>query len=245
MKKSMLSVLLTMFVLGNSVADTESSEIFPLSGITVGMSSKELLENYPTNKTLLSKTNDDNILEEGILLYNISTNMFWDTLMVSLEDFKVESLTYFYFNHHLFLQNPNTRDYEKMVKNVKPLFNQLKRQLGVTFEKKITYGETTETRCAMYIWKREKDVVAFSHSPVSQYKKGAYFDCQLVISPKIENLAGLYERMATDSVPEDAALWADTMDEEKTGTWLFLIIGVSAVIGAVVAWRCFKKRKSA
>ena len=238
MKKSMLSVLLTMFALGNSVADTESSEIFPLSGITVGMSSKELLEKYPAEDILFAKEDDDEILKEGVVFYKIPANTFWDTLIVSIEDSKIQMLGYFYANDKLFSQDSNAgKDYGKIVQNIKPLFKQLKQQLGSTFERKVAYyniGET-KTRSAMYVWKREQDIVAFAHSPASQYKKGDDFDCQLIIVSSIEVLEGLGD-MATDRIPEDAALWADAMGEEKTGSWLFLIIGVSAAIGAVAVW---------
>jgi len=49
---------------------------------------------------------------------------------------------------------------------------------------------------------------------------------------------------ATDSVPEDAALWSDAMGENKSLPWtLPLLIGTVIVIGAVAVWRYLKGRK--
>ena len=243
MKRIMSCISLLMF--SQCCAIDNNSGIFPFPDITLGMSSKALLEKYPTKKTLFSKTNDDKILERGMLMYDIPENKFWDTLAIQIEETKIISLCYFNLNKNPLSHNLGTHDFDNVVKNVSPLFQQLRQQLGTKFEKKIRYGERgTETRCAMYIWKRENDVVAFSHSPVSQYKKGDLFECQLTVVPTYEYL-GVIRQLATDSVPEDAALWADATGEEKTGGWLFLIIGVSAVIGAILAWRCFRKRKSA
>ena len=214
MKRIMFCASMLMLCLGNVFAEDENEEIFPLSGITVGMSSKELMTKYPFKDTLFSKKDDDNTLLGGIIFYEISTNRFWDVLAILIEDSKVNFLSYFYANNELTLQNPNIENHDKIVGNIKPLFKQLKKQLGAEFEKKVTYGEVnSKSRCAMYVWKREKDVVAFTHSPVAQYKKGSRFDCQLVVASKLENLGGLYERMATNSVPEDAKLWADAMDD--------------------------------
>ena len=215
MKRVMFCASLLALTSVNISADTESSEVFPLPDITIGMTWTTLIKKYPSIKVMMADEDDgdDQNLKDLIAIYEIHTNKFWDTLVISIEATKVESLSYFYANNELFSKKPNMRDYDKIIKNIKPLFWQLKKELGATFEKKVTHGERTKERCAMYVWKRENDVVAFSHSPVSKVKKGGLFDCQLVIAAKIENLAGLYERMATDSIPEDAKLWADAMDE--------------------------------
>ena len=227
-------------------AFADSSEVFPLPGITIGMPSKELMEKYPPEQYDFHKKVYEKIPENGYLAYAIQTNKFWDSLGIQIENSKVKSLCYLNLNRESLLRNPDTHDFDSAVNNVKPLFNQLRHQLGTTFEKKIAYHppQPDGTRCATYVWKRENDVVAFSHSPVSRYQKGGFFICQVTIAPTHESLNGLYQ-LATDSVPEDAALWADTMGEEKTGSWLFLIIGVSAAIGTAAAWCCFRKRKSA
>jgi hypothetical protein len=178
-------------------------DTFPMADITIGMPSQALLEKYPAKEFLFESKTDDQILTGGIAIYEFTANTFWDALWIGIDNAKVESLTY--------LKDDGD---DSAVKNVVPLFEQLKQQLVGAFEKKITYGETKKTRCAMYIWKREKDIVAFSHSPVIQYRKGDISFCQLNIAQKIEDMGALYENLATDSLPEDKLLWADAMGEE-------------------------------
>ena len=235
MKRIMSCASLLILALCHAFAG--DSEIFPLSGITLGMSARELLEKYPTEEILFAEETENKTIEQGMAFYEIPANSYWDTLCVGIDQAKVESLQYFYANKEMLLQKWN---HDKMIENLQPIFKQLKRQLGMAFEKKIIYIEE-KTRCAMYVWKRETDVVGFSHSPVSKYKKGSAFYCNLTIAPTIETLESL-RPIATDRVPEDAALWADAMGEEKTGAWLFLVIGVLVVIGAILAWCCFRKR---
>ena len=213
MKRIMFCTSLVMLMQGNTFA--EKSEVFPFSDIAVGMSSKELLEKHPTEEILASKKTGDQILERGVVMYNIPENKFWDSLGVHVSNAKVQSLTYCNVNKKLLLaRDTDAFDFSSVVKNVSPLFKELKQQLGSTFEKKVTSRSVRETkiRGPMYVWKREKDFVAFIHTPISQYKKGDLFNCQVTIAPTFEDLASLC-KMATDSVPEDAKLWADAMDE--------------------------------
>ena len=198
MRKVMFHIALILLVQGSIFAGT--SDVLPLSGIAVGMSSKALLDKYPTDDFVLTPKIENQVLMQGIAVYDFTTNKFWDTLWVHIDGAKVRSLNYL------------NDDDDKMVKNVKSLFKQLKQSLGATFEKKVTYGET-KSRCAMYVWKREKDVVAFSHSPIAKHKKGDIFYCQLTIASKLEDMGALFKNMATDNAPEDAKLWADAMDE--------------------------------
>ena len=198
MKKVMFYVAL--IVLAQDCIFAENQELFPLSDITIGMSSKTLLEKHPTEEILFPQKNNNQILERGGVFYDISTNQYWSALCVNINEARVKSLCYL---------NDNT---DSAVKNVKPLFKQLKQRLGTEFEKKVAYFSLQQknTRCATYIWKREKDVVVFSHSPVSQYKRDDSFVCQIAVMPTLESLRSL---LATDSVPEDAKLWADAMEE--------------------------------
>ena len=208
MRTIMSCVLLSMLTMGNTVA--ESQEIFPLSGITVGMTSKELLEKYSKEDLLLAKRTDGDFLKNGVILYDISTNRFWDSLIVLVEDYQVKFLRYAYVNLDTALK---PGDHDKAIKNIKPLFGQLTKQLGLEFEKKVQKGEAN-TRCAVYFWRREKDVVAFSHASVAQYKKGDDFYFTMIIAPTYEALNKTF-KIATNSLSEDAALWADAMEDDK------------------------------
>ena len=212
MKRDLFCISLFVIAFGNVFADT--SEFFPLN-IPIGMPSEELEGKYPIEDSLYPKRNDDNILTNGIVIYSIVTNIFWDSLWVQIENAKVKSLQYFKINRELlFAHDPDWEDFTDVAKTVSPLFVQLQGQLGTTFEKKVTYGAMSKIRNAMYVWKRKSDVVIFTHSPVSGYEKGNRFDSLLVIAPRLEDAHGPYQRMATNSLPEDELLWADAMGEE-------------------------------
>jgi len=211
MKKNTFYALLFLSVLYHAPAD--SLEIFPLPDITLGITVKDLMEQYPSEKyDFHKKTYDVQALEKGVIFYEIPDNKFWDSLGIHIEDARVRSLNYCRINRQNLPSNtPDERNFSNVVQNLKPLFRQLQQQLGTTFEKKVVYRPhgTATTRSAMYVWKRENDVVAFIHTPVALYKKGDIFDCQLSIMPTLEYIAPL---MATNSIPEDELLWADAME---------------------------------
>ena len=219
----------------------DSLDVIPMSGITIGMSIEELEKRFPFDEYEIFKGDEDKIPEEGGLFYKVSSNEFWDTVAILIEDSKVQGLSYIYQSLALRSQNPSLHDSEKMVNNVKPLFRQLKKQLGPTFERKVIYrfvGET-KNRSAMYVWKREKDVVAFFHSPIALYKDGDTFCCQLSIAQSLD-LFG--DEMATDSLPEDKLLWADAMGEEAVSfpnRWVY----ACAALGALCAIAYLMRRK--
>ena len=229
MKKVMFCILLVM--LGQDGVFAEKSEVFPLSDITIGMSSKTLLEKYSTEEILFSKKDNNQILEQGGIFYDILTNQYWSVLCVNIDNAKVKSLCYL---------NDNP---DNVVKNINSLFNQLKQQLGTVFEKQVACFSLQQgsIRCATYIWKRGEDMIVFSHSPVSQYKKGDDFVCQVVVMSQSETLCSL---LATDSLPEDALLWADAMGEER-GTFpnLWVYACVALCVFCAIAYFIRKKRQ--
>ena len=242
MKKIIVHVSAFIFSFGNVFANAECTEIFPLSGITVGMKVEDLIKQYPPELYNFKKEPHDP--EEDFIAYEIPTNRFWDSLTILIgEDSTIEYLGYFYGNNSLFLQNPDARNYDKIINNIKPLFKQLKKELGSGFEKKVIYIEE-KTRCAMYVWKRENDFVAFTHSPVFEYKQGDHFFCQLTIAPTLEVLE-MYNRMATDSLPEDELLWADAMDEEEKGTFpnLWVCASITLCAFGAIAYLIWRKRQ--
>ena len=207
---------LLVLALGDVFANAESTELFPMPEIFLGMSSQEVLEKYPTEDRLFCKENDGNNLAEGILNYWVTTNKFWDSLGVSIEDSKVAGMVYVYFGNRLQPQDAKSDDGEKRIKNIKPLFEQLREQLGSTFEKRVIHrlARTEKVRSAMYVWAREKDVVVFLHTPIALHKKGIHFEYQLNIESTLDIFAS---EMATDSLPEDELLWADAMGENGVG----------------------------
>jgi len=250
MKKIMSYVLVLVF--DHAFANAESTGLFPMSDITVGMSAKEMLEKYPSGKSLGALdfgdnsprlTNDQN--ETYLVFYDIPRNKFWDSLTVSIVDAKVKGLGYAYLNKELLLSGSlkYDHDFDEIVKSIKPLFKQLKNELGPTFEQNILYTDfgQAEVRSAMYVWKREKDVVVFYHTPVALYKKGDNFECQLTIVPTIEAFSDI---MATDSLSEDALLWADAMGEEREAfpnLWVYACVALC--VFCAIAYFIRKKRQ--
>jgi hypothetical protein len=179
------------------------------------MSSKELMDKYPTEQILFVKRNDDQSLKGGTVMYPILANKFWDTLGVVVAKEKVEGLSYCRVNREMMLsQDIDEIDYSNVIENIKPLFIQLRKELGAEFEKKVIWRpwKDSKVRSAIYMWKREKDVVIFLHTPIALYKKEEAFDCQLTITPTLGN--SLLSEIATDSLPEDKLLWAEAMGEE-------------------------------
>jgi len=239
MKKVILYVL--VLVVGNAFASAESKELFPMSDITIGMSTEELEEKFPKKEYEMFESDGDKTKEKGLLFYKVPDNEFWDTMLIVIEDSKVRLLSYAYQNHAQRAQNPNLLDHGKMVKNIKPVFRQLKKQLGSAFERKVIcrFAGKTEARSAMYVWQREKDVVVFLHTPVALYKNGDIFECQLSIVPSLD-LFG--DEIATDNLPEDALLWADAMGEETVAfpsRWVYACV----VLCALCAMICLIRRK--
>ena len=246
MKRIVFYALLFLLTHDNLFADIESAEIFPMADITIGMTWADLMGKYPSVKVMMADEDDEDKknLKNLLAVCEIHTNKFWDTLIVSIEKAEVESLTYLYCNNKLFQQNPNARDYDKIAKNIKHLFMQLEKELGSAFEKRVAYYDVSgmKIRCAMYIWKRGEAIVAFAHSPVTKYTNGNYFECQLSITPTIEALEKS-SKMATDSIPEDALLWADAMGEEKgdlPNRWVYVCAALVAF--CAIAYLIRRKR---
>ena len=213
MKRINLSIPLLLLTQCHAFAD--DSEIFPLSDITIGMSSKALLEKHPTEEILVPQRGHDKTLESGIVTYTIPANRFWGSLGVQVIDSKVKSMSYLHFNREMVSKNPERISYDNVVKNVMPLFKQLTQQLGSDFEKRTKrHSSAKEIGQVVYIWKREKDVVAFSHNPISLHKTGDFFAYTLTIAPTFEDL-NASSPMTADNVSSNLKLWLDSPDETQ------------------------------
>ena len=93
-----ITLLLSLLLLSQNLVIASASEIFPMSDITLGMSSKELLEKYPTNEILVPDKDQDGILVGGLVFYDIPTNKFWGGLSIRVGNAKVDGLLYMSFN---------------------------------------------------------------------------------------------------------------------------------------------------
>ena len=124
-----------------------------------------------------------------------------------IKDGEVNSLTYRTL-YIIDVQKSADRNLGDVTDAIKILFEQLKQQLGSAFEREILVFPN-ENRVPMSVWKREKDIVAFFHTPISQWEKDGYF-YQLMILPT-EDALGKQFQTATDSHPEDVNLWLDSV----------------------------------
>ena len=199
----------------------DGTDCFPFSSIKLGMRSFDLLDLYPSKDMLIPKYSESGTLERGLVFYGIYQNIYWDAIAVFIQNEVITSISYFKNNMDLLeAGNIMAYNFDDTAEKVKPLFEQLRRELGNDFEKKITYGQRTKERSPMYVWERENDVVAFTHSPISKMRKGMVsetyrFDFELTMADKIENMHGMFSRMATNNLPEDVSLWAEAMGEEN------------------------------
>ena len=240
MRKALCFAMLILLARHHVLGD--SSGLFPMSDITIGMSSEDLLKKHPTEEILFEKRNNEQILMGGLLVYEVSANRFWDTIAVCVSDAKVEALAYSYIGREFEGENPMLNDEEKirqkMAQDIKPLFQELKKQLGGSFEKKI-FGVSTE-RTAIYVWEREKGIVTFNHAPIAWQEKGNVFGHQLTI---VTSLDFFGDQIATDSLPEDALLWVDAMGEEKgdlPNRWVYVCAAL--VTFCAIAYLIRRKR---
>ena len=214
-----------------------NTDIMPFNDLVIGTSYIELIQKYPLEEYELFKRKRDTIPEEAGIILRIQNNEFWDTLVIYIKDYKIKHLTYFFFNTDLLQPNTNSHNNQKSLSKFKPLSQQLQKQFGKKFEKKVIYlivGKQ-KTRSAMYVWKRKNDYVVFCHTPVALHDENDVFMCQLSIMPSLDFFE--YE-MATNSLPEDALLWADAMGDYTSGSsgrfwWLLTIPAFATVCGLV------------
>ena len=213
MKKSKM---LLFFVITLQVhASVNSTELFPFSDVKLGMQVIDLITKYPTEKYSLNKqVCDFQNLKNTILFYKIENNIFWDTLGIYIKNDKVESFFYTHVNNNLVKQNFDVSEYNNITNNIIPLFQQIRQQFGNKYEKKVVYGEITKKRSAMYLWENKNEVMSFTHSPFSKDMNDDQFEYIFAKATKIENLAGIYDRITTNSLPEDNLLWLDVMEDE-------------------------------
>ena len=227
--------------------NSNGTDCFPISNIKLGMRSDELLKLYPTDDMLIPKYSKTGTLEKGIVYYGISKNIYWDMVSIFIQDEVITSISYFKNNMELLeARNIMAYNFDDTAEKVKPLFDKLRKELGDDFDKKITYGQRTRERSPMYVWERENDVVAFTHSPVSKLRKGMIsetyrFDFELTLADKIENMHVIHSRMATNNLPEDVFLWADAMGDDASGSsrrfWWLLMLPAFAMVWGLVRLR--------
>jgi len=184
------------------------AEIFPMSDITVGMGIEEVKERYPDRGFNYPQSYYTLNLNEMGFGCDISSNRFWTGCVVHVKDDKVRTIIYRTL-YAIDAKTSKKRDIDGVKEDIKTLFKQLKQQQGIAFEKEVRiYPDGT--RNPMYLWRREKDIVVFSYTPIVRWAKDGYF-YQVQIFPTEEALKKEY-MVATDSVPEDIELWLDVTE---------------------------------
>ena len=186
----------------------ESMDPLPLQGvIRMGMSDTELLEKLPASKITVTGNSNDKVIEK-LFIYDVPMNRFWNTFRIISRNSEVQLAQYNGFTKRG-VGGGARRE------NLRLLFRQLQQLLGTTFEKRITtfyLDDGTDGRSAMYVWKRENDVVALAHSPVRYTRMVGWGYCEITIAPTIEDLKK-WRGVLDEPRSEDEVLWVDAMGE--------------------------------
>ena len=180
-----------------------TAELFPMSDITVGITVKELEDRYATLwKPIRSIAQ--------CVSHVIRGNMFWTKIDVGFANAKVKSVHYDGLFKASRLSDRNIHDNNDMEKHIKSLLEQLKQQMGAVYEKNVSKYPVVswgKVQCPMYIWKRENDVVIFTHEPIEQWEK-MDSKCPYYSIVFLSNDVPLEERFR-NATAEDATLWLD------------------------------------
>jgi len=186
-------------------------ELFPITDITLGMTVEELIRKHPDKGYRPPTMVDSMTLQKSITFgCRIDGNPFWNMLLIYIEGDKVETLTYRLQNNRAFPGGddlePDPFDFENPEQITQTLFEQLKHQLGATFEKRIVHYASY--RAVMYVWKRENEWIAFIPTPILPDGNDT-MPYQLLIVPTEEALGKRFSTV-TDNRPEDTKLWLET-----------------------------------
>lgn len=203
--RSLLSVVFLCLVVCNSYAG--KVELFPMGKLRLDMSVDELRTAYPSFKTIFAKKNDAGNVVEGIALFEVEENEFWDSVMVEIDDAKVKSWSYV-----------KTKEFDQSKKNVPRIFKALSQQLGKAWKRKVAKQliKHGTVKAPLFLWNLDGHLVAFAHTPFKEHEKGELFICRLTISPNDKSVAKLFEIVASDG-EKDTELFEDVFGENSKG----------------------------
>lgn len=188
-----------LIILGSTNIWAADSDLFPLHGLKIDMTSTDLLKAYPNAKTAFVKKDAAGQLTEGLVLCEITNSVYWDSALIKFQDGKIQSWSYV-----------RTKDFERASRSVGAIHKALAQTLGGTPEKKIAFHlfKQGKVRSPVFVWKLGDAYAAFTHSPVKSHKAGETFICQLTIFPNAETLQGLFD-VAPDVKDEDSELFQE------------------------------------
>ena len=194
-------IAIGLIILGNTTIWAADSDLFPLQGLKLDMTSADLLKAYPNVKMAYAKKDAAGQLTDGLVLCEITNGVYWDGALIQIRGSKVQSWGY-----------ARTKDFDRAAKNVGAIYKALEQALGNTPEMKVVFHlvKQGELRSPMFIWKRSDTIAVFTHSPVKDYKAGEPFICQLTIVPNAESLHSLFD-VATDKKDSDVDLFQEVI----------------------------------
>lgn len=192
-------IAIGLIVLGSTNVWAADSDLFPLQGLKLDMTSTNLVKAYPNAKTAFVKKDEAGQLTEGLLLCEITNSVYWDSALIKVQDGKVQSWSYV-----------RTKDFDRASRNVGAIHKALAEALGGTSEKKVAFHlfKQGKVRSPMFVWKLGNALAAYTHSPVKNYKSGETFICQLTISPDAKVLQSLFD-VAPDAKDKDSELFQE------------------------------------
>jgi hypothetical protein len=188
-----------LIILGSSNIWAADSDLFPLQGLRLEMTSSDLLKAYPHAKTAFVTKDGAGQLTEGLVLCEIANSAYWDSALIRVQEGKVQSWSYV-----------STKDFDRASRSVGAIHNALVETIDGTSEKKVTFHLLTQgkVRSPVFVWKFGDVFAAFTHSPVKEHKSGEAFICQLTIFPDIKGLQSLFD-VATDAKDKDSELFLE------------------------------------
>jgi hypothetical protein len=177
-----------LIILCGSNIRAADSDLFPLQGLRLGMTSSDLLKAYPHAKTAFVKKDGAGQLTEGLLLCEIANSAYWDSALIRVQEGEVQSWSYV-----------RTKDFDSASRSVGAIHKALVETVGGTSEKKVAYHllKQGKVRSPVFVWKFGDVLAAFTHSPVKEHQSGEPFICQLTIFRDIKGLQSLFD-VATD-----------------------------------------------
>ena len=196
------------------------AEIFPMSEVMVGKPFNKRLKKHPYGVTVPWPEPMEPNGQIGFG-WDIKPNKFWSGGTITVNNGKVQSVVYtkdWFFDMFVYINDKYDEDdvanaaktakgnWKDVKQTAQLLLEQLKQLLGSDFERKIV-GRNQE---AVYVWRREKDVVAFTYRPLDRWEEEGYF-YQMYILPSKEAVKEQFPA-ARDCRPEDAKLWLDAME---------------------------------
>lgn len=160
-----------------------SEYLLPFNRIKIGIDINKLQAISPDMKTAFEKKNKNGNIIECIAYIPIQDNKFWDSSIIKIIDGKIES-------YSLVI----TKDFVKAKNNVPEIITMLIKQFGDGYQEEV--GQLMDKKGNYYapvmVWSYDNKFYGFCFTPLSKYKEGDIFNCQLSVMSQDKKLNNLF-----------------------------------------------------